>query len=172
VSADPAPVIRLGEVCGVHGIKGWIKVHSFTEPRTNLLAYRDWLLDSGGRRWSARVEAATVAGKNVIAKLAGVDDRDAAQTLVGTLVLIPRSELPPCAPGEYYWADLEGLEVLSVSGSALGTIAGLIATGANDVIVLSGPGERLIPYIAGQIVRSVDLEGGVMIVDWDASYWE
>jgi 16S rRNA processing protein RimM len=172
VSADPAPVIRLGEICGVHGIKGWVKVHSFTEPRSNLLAYRDWLLDAEGQRWSVRVEAATVSGRNVIAKLAGVDDRDAAQALVGTLVFIPRSELPPCAPGEYYWADLEGLEVRSLSGAVLGTVAGLIATGANDVIVLSGPGARLIPYIAGQIVRSVDLEAGVMVVDWDASYWE
>lgn len=172
MSADPAPLIRLGEVCGVHGIKGWVKVRSFTEPRTNLISYRDWLLDADGRQRTVRVEDATVAGGNVIAKLAGIDDRDAAQTLIGAAVFVRRADLPPCEPGEYYWADLEGLEVRSLSGAVLGTVAGLTATGANDVIVLSGPGGRLIPYIAGQIVRSVDLEAGVMIVDWDASYWE
>lgn len=164
--------MRLGEICGVHGIKGWVKVRSYTEPRSNLTSYRDWLLDSDGRQRAIHVEDASVAGGNVIAKLAGVDDRDVALGLVGAAVLVPRSELPPCAPGEYYWADLEGLEVRSLSGAVLGTVAGLIATGANDVIVLAGPGERLIPYIPDRIVRRVDLDAGVMIVDWEPGFWE
>jgi 16S rRNA processing protein RimM len=172
VSADSAPVVRLGEVSGVHGIKGWVKVRSFTEPKANLIDYRDWLLDAAGRRMPARVEEAALAGGNVIAKLVGVDDRDKALTLVGAAVFVARAELPPCAPGEYYWADLEGLEVRSLSGTVLGTVAGLMATGANDVIVLSGPGTRLIPYLPDQIVRHVDLDAGVMIVDWDESFWE
>jgi 16S rRNA processing protein RimM len=172
VNADPAAVIRLGEVCGVHGVKGWVKVRSFTEPRTNLIDYRDWLLDTGGQRRTVHVESATVAGRNVIAKLEGVDDRDDAQALIGSVVFVRRSEMPRCAPGEYYWADLEGLEVRSLSGAILGTVAGLIATGANDVIVLSGAEGRLIPYVPDRIVREVDLEAGVIVVDWDASFWE
>jgi 16S rRNA processing protein RimM len=172
VNADPAAVIRLGEVCGVHGVKGWVKVRSFTEPRSNLIEYRDWLLDTDGRRRTVHVESATVAGLNVIAKLEGVDDRDVAQGLIGSLVFVRRSELPQCAPGEYYWADLEGLEVRTLSGAVLGTVAGLIATGANDVIVLAGDERRLIPYVPDRIVRKVDLEAGVIIVDWDASFWE
>lgn len=172
MSADPAAVIRLGEVCGVHGVKGWVKVRSFTEPKSNLIGYRDWLLDTGGQRRNVHVESATVAGRNVIAKLQGVDDRDVAQALIGSAVFVRRSEMPQCAPGEYYWADLEGLEVRSSSGALLGTVAGLIATGANDVIVLAGAEGRLIPYVPDRIVREVNLEAGFIIVDWDASYWE
>ncbi len=172
MNADPAAVIRLGEVCGVHGIKGWVKIRSFTEPKSNLIDYRDWLLDTGGRRRPVHVESATVAGRNVIAKLEGVDDRDAAQALIGSVVFVRRADMPQCAPGEYYWADLEGLEVRSTSGAILGTVAELIATGANDVIVLAGVGGRLIPYVQDRIVREVDLEAGVIIVDWDASFWE
>ena len=172
MNADPAALVRLGEVCGVHGIKGWVKVRSFTEPRSNLIAYRDWLLEAGGRSRPVHVEDAAVAGGNVIAKLEGVDDRDVARKLIGSLIFVRRAELPRCAPGEYYWADLEGLEVRTVSGAVLGTVAGLIATGANDVIVLAGREGRMIPYIADQIVRRVDLEARFMIVDWDASFWE
>jgi 16S rRNA processing protein RimM len=172
VSADSAPVVRLGEISGVHGLKGWVKVRSFTEPRSNLIEYRDWLLDAAGRRLPVRVEDAAMAGGNVIAKLAGIDDRDRAMALVGAPVFVERAELPPCAPGEYYWADLEGLEVRSLTGTVLGEVAGLMATGANDVIVLSGPGTRLIPYLPGQIVRQVDLVAGVIIVDWDETFWE
>jgi len=172
VSADPAAIIRLGEICGVHGIKGWVKVRSFTEPKSNLIEYRDWLLDTGGRRRAVRVESATVAGRSVIAKLEGVDDRDGAQALIGSLVFVRRAEMPQCAPGEYYWADLEGLEVRSLSGAVLGTVARLIATGANDVIVLAGAEGRMIPWVADRIVREVNLELGVIVVDWDAGFWE
>lgn len=172
MNADPAALVRLGEICGVHGVKGWVKVRSFTEPRSNLTSYRDWLLDTGGRRRFVHVEAASVAGRNVIAKLEGIDDRDLAQELIGSVVFVRRSEMPRCAPGEYYWADLEGLEVRSLSGEVLGTVARLIETGANDVIVLSGPEGRLIPCIADRVVRQVDLDAGVMVVDWDASFWE
>jgi len=172
VSADPAALVRLGEVCGVHGIKGWVKVRSFTEPRSNLIAYRDWLLETGGQRRSVHVEDAALAGRNVIAKLEGVDAPELARELVGSIVLVRRAEMPRCAPGEFYWADLEGLEVRSLAGIVLGKVARLIATGANDVIVLAGREGRMIPFIADRIVRQVDLEAGVIVVDWDASFWE
>ena len=172
MTADPAQLVRLGEICGVHGIKGWVKVHSYTEPRSNLIEYRDWLLDAAGRRWSVRVEEGALAGRNVIARLDGINDRDAAETLVGARIFVPRASLPPCEPGEYYWMDLEGLEVRTLSGDVLGTIARLMPTGANDVIVLAGPDARLIPYVAGQIVRKVDLEARIMVVAWEPGYWE
>jgi 16S rRNA processing protein RimM len=172
LSADSDPLVRLGDICGVHGVKGWVKVHSYTEPRSNLADYSNWLLSASGRQRLVHVEAATMSGKNLIAKLPGVDDRDAAQALIGTEIFVRKSELPACAPGEYYWADLQGLEVRSLSGAVLGIVTGLIATGANDVLVVSGPRAGLIPYIAGSIVHRVDLEAGLMVVDWDASFWE
>jgi 16S rRNA processing protein RimM len=173
VSANPTRVVRLGEVCGVYGVKGWVKVLSFTEPRTNLFDYPVWLLAKGEQpATETTVEATRVAGKHLIAKLSGCDDRDQAFGLIGTDIMIPRSALPPCAPGEYYWADLVGLSVVTTAGVELGRVLRLVATGANDVLVLDGGEEQMIPFVQGSVVTSVDLEAGRIVVDWDPSYWE
>lgn len=170
MSADSERAVRLGEIAGVHGVRGWVKVHSFTRPRANLTRYPDWLLETAGRQRAVRVEACRVSGRNLIAKLGGVDDRDAAFELIGAGISVRRSALPALAPGEYYWADLEGLAVVAASGERFGTVLGLIATGANDVLVLDG--ERLIPFVPDETVKSVDLEAGQIVVDWQTSYWE
>lgn len=172
MSAESDRVIPLGQVTGAHGVQGWIKLHSFTEPRTNLLEYRQWLLDVDGEWRAFAVESAQEAGRRLIAKLSGVDDRDSAAALVGSSVAVTRSAMPAPGPGEYYWADLEGLTVRNLSGTELGTVDRLIATGANDVLVLAGSDERMIPFVEGDTVRAVDLEKGEILVDWDASYWE
>jgi 16S rRNA processing protein RimM len=171
VSAEPDRVIELGEVTGAHGVKGWIKLHSFTEPRTNLLDYPSWLLDRDGEWRAFVVESGQEAGRRLIAKLAGIDDRDSAAALTGVRVGVPRSAMPEPGPGEYYWADLEGLAVRNLEGASLGTVERLLATGANDVLVLAGSG-RMIPFVEGDTVREVDLAGGEILVDWDPSYWE
>jgi 16S rRNA processing protein RimM len=172
VSADTDRFIRLGEICGVYGIKGWVKLLSFTDPRGNLLQYPKWLLERGDRREPFAVEASREGGKILTAKLAGIDDREAAAALMGAGIVVPRESLPECAPGEYYWADLVGLSVQSRSGEHLGRVERLIATGANDVLVLDGDGGRMIPFVQGDVVIDVDLAGGVIVVDWDRSYWE
>jgi 16S rRNA processing protein RimM len=170
VSAESSPVVRLGEIAGIHGVKGWVKVLSFTEPRTNLLEYREWVLEQGDQTRLVRVEAASESGKRLIAKLEGVDDRDSAGELIGAAIGVARQAMPSCEPGEYYWADLEGLTVVNLEGERLGKVDRLIATGANDVLVLDG--ERMIPFIGDAIVRRVDLEAGEIVVDWDAGFWE
>lgn len=147
-------------------------MHSFTDPRRNLLNYPEWILNYPDKARRVTVEASRDTGKNLLAKLEGVDDRDQAQTLIGTGISIHRAELPPCAPGEYYWADLEGLDVVSASGEVFGKVSGLLATGANDVLVLDGPGSRLIPFLPGRTVIAVELEAGRIVVDWEADYWE
>jgi len=172
VSAESDRVVRLGEVTGAHGVKGWIKVHSFTEPKTNLLAYASWLLEIDGQWQRLAVEHGHEAGRRLIAKLAGVDDRDSAAALGGAAIGVPRSAMPEPAPGEYYWTDLEGLAVRNLAGDRLGTVARLIATGANDVLVLAGDDGRMIPFVEGDTVRGVDLAAGEILVDWDPSYWE
>jgi len=172
VSAQSDRVVRLGEITGVHGVKGWLKVHSFTEPRTNLFEYPDWLLEDGTGQRVAVLEAARESGKRLIVKLVGIDDRETAEELTGAVIGVPRSAMPPCAPGEFYWADLEGLAVRNIAGDRLGTVARLIATGANDVLVLEGKAERMIPFVPGETVRRVDLDAGEIVVDWDVSYWE
>jgi 16S rRNA processing protein RimM len=100
-----------------------------------------------------------------------VDDRDAAEALVGQDIYVSRDLLPPPGKDEYYWVDLEGLEVVTTEGVALGRVSHLFATGANDVVVVKdGTRERLVPFIQGSFVRSVDLSGGRMVVDWDPEF--
>jgi 16S rRNA processing protein RimM len=109
-------------------------------------------------------------GKGVVARLDGVDDRDAATALVGTEIWVPRDALPKPRQGEYYWADLEGLAVRTVDGVDLGRVSHLFATGANDVMVVQGGRERLIPFVPGRQVVKVDLDAGLIEVDWDPDF--
>ncbi|MDX1562231.1 MAG: ribosome maturation factor RimM [Gammaproteobacteria bacterium] len=172
MSKDPDRVVKLGYVAGVYGVKGWLKIHSFTEPRENLAGYRDLLFEQAGRQDPFVVESSKSTSKNLLIKLAGIDDRDAAAALIGAEIAVPRSALPDCAPGEYYWADLEGLTVRSQQGHVLGTVERLLATGANDVLVLSGGPNRLIPFVLDRIVLDIDLARGQIVVDWEESFWD
>ena len=168
---DEQRFVTLGRISGVHGVQGWVRVHSDTSPRENIVNYSPWHLIREGRRESRKVNAGRRQGKAVVAKLEGCNDRDAAEELVGALISIPRSALPDTTvPGEYYWADLVGLRVETVDGVELGRIEQLFETGSNDVIVVQGDKERLVPYIWEQVVRDVDLEAGVMRVDWDPEF--
>jgi 16S rRNA processing protein RimM len=164
--------VALGRVSGAHGVKGWIKVQSFTEPRENIAQFDSWILEVHGSERVVEVEGSKPQGNSMLVKLAGVEDRDAAQALTGALVAVMRSALPPCASGEYYWTDLEGLSVRTVDGQALGTVDHLLATGSHDVLVLGGPAARMIPFVAGTIVKDVDLAARVIVVDWDESFWD
>lgn len=170
MSASVDRLVRLGEISGVYGVRGWVKVLSFTEPRTNLFDYTRWLLEHRGGRRAVDVEATRSTGRNLLAKLADIDDRDEAAALIGAQISVPRRELPDCAPGEYYWADLEGLAVVNRAGEPLGTVERLVATGSNDVLVLDGG--QMIPFVQGEIVISVDLGDRKIEVDWDPSYLE
>ncbi len=163
--------VTLGRVSGAHGIQGWVKVHSETSPRENIVHYSPWYLLRDGRRETWKVKAGRLQGKSVVAKLGGCNDRNQAEALVGADIGIPRSALPATTlEGEFYWADLVGLTVKTVDGVELGRIDRLFETGANDVIVVHGDRERLIPYIWRQVVCDVDLDDGLMTVDWDADF--
>ena len=166
--AAAAPVV-IGKIVGLFGVRGWVKVHAYTRERTDVMNYSVWLVaDSNG--WTEQeVRDIKAHGPGLIAQLAGFDDRDAAQRLVGAEIAIPRTELPALADGEYYWADLEGLAVVNRAGVELGRVSHLFETGANDVMVVRGERERLIPYIDG-VVESVDLAQGRIVVDWDADF--
>jgi 16S rRNA processing protein RimM len=162
--------VLLGRIVGVFGVDGWVKLHSFTEPRENIFRYRPWTLRGpGGERQVTQLQGRAQA-KGVIAHLDGVDDRDAAAVLVGTEIWVPRAVLPKARKGEYYWADLEGLAVRTVEGVDLGRVSHLFATGANDVLVVRGERERLIPFVPGQAVVKVDLDAGLVEVDWDPAF--
>jgi 16S rRNA processing protein RimM len=170
VSANTRKLVMLGRVSGVHGLRGWVKVHSYTEPRANIVDYDVWTLRRRGGERTIEVEDAREQGANVVAKLRGVDDRDAARELVGADIVVERSALPECAPGEYYWTDLEGLAVVTPGGERLGVVDHLVATGGHDVLVLAGRPERLIPFVHGAVIRSVDLDAGLIVADWSPEF--
>jgi 16S rRNA processing protein RimM len=172
VSADAAKAIQLGYIAGVHGIRGWVRVHSYTDPRENIVAQRRWTLRQNNAVTEAEVVAGRVQGKTVVAKLVGIDDRDAAAALVGAEISVGREALPACGEGEYYWADLEGMLVRDRQGQELGRVVRLLETGAHDVLVLDGQPERLIPFVLGAVVESVDLDARSLTVTWDAGFWE
>ena len=168
---DERRFVTLGHVSGAYGVRGWVKVHSETSPRDNILGYSPWYLTRGAVREVWQVSGGRQQGKAFVAKLAGCDDRDAAEALVGAAISIPRDQLPATTePGEFYWADLVGLRVVTLGGVDLGRIVRLFETGANDVIVVQGDRERLVPYLWGRVVCTVDLEAGVMWVDWDPAF--
>lgn len=165
MSAKTDKLVTLGRISGVHGVKGWVKVHSYTEPRSNIAGFGVWIVARSGGTSLLEVEDSRSGGGSVVVKLKGIDDRDEARAWIGAEIAVERAALPECAPGEYYWADLEGLEVRTVDGVALGKVDHLLATGGNDVLVLDRA-DRLIPFVPGSVIRSVDLQAGVIVADW------
>jgi 16S rRNA processing protein RimM len=160
--------VALGYVSAVHGIKGWVKVHSWTRPMEAILEYRPWLL--GEEKRPVKIVDGRKQGKGLAVLLPGFEDREQAATLVGTQIFVGRDQLPPAGKNEYYWSDLEGLEVKTTKGELLGRVEKLMETGANDVLVVRGDRERLVPFIQGQYVTRVDLEEGLIVVDWDPEF--
>ncbi len=162
----PEPVV-LGRISGFFGVRGWVKVYSYTEPREAVLNYKSWLLSHNGDWRTAEVAEGKRHGKTVIARIDGIEDRDQAAQLIGCDIGVPRSELPEMEAGQYYWSDLEGLRVLTKNGSELGKVEYLLETGANDVMVINGEQEYLVPFVIDDVVLDVDLAAGVITVDWD-----
>lgn len=163
-------LIHIGKISGVFGIKGWLKIFSYSEPKDNIFSYISWLLKKGNQNKEVKVTDGKVQGKGVVVQVDGIEDRDQALTLVGWDIYITREQLPVAEEGEYYWADLIGLEVENLNGIQLGKVDSLFETGANDIIVIKGERERALPFLQGQTVKAVDLAHGKMIVDWDADF--
>lgn len=157
----------LGRVAGLYGVKGWVKVHSYTEPREAILDYKDWLLLRDAKRQPVSLAEGKRHGKTVIARFEGIDERDGAAAYVGNEIAVLREQMPATGRGEYYWADLEGLQVVHRDGKTLGKVAYLLATGANDVLVVEGKEEILIPFVRDAVIKDVDLAAGVINVDWE-----
>ena len=167
-------LIILGRVTGLYGVRGWVKVFSDTDPREGISKYSEWLLKHQHGWQRIAVESGRRQGKNIVVKLAGIDDRDMAATLTGCEIAVTRDQLAAAKPGEYYWLDLEGLKVVTTGGVELGIVDHLLETGANDVLVVreenSEAMERLIPYVPGEVVTEVDLQEMRMTVDWDPEF--
>jgi 16S rRNA processing protein RimM len=164
-------LIHLGKISGVHGVKGWLKVFSFTRPMEGILDYPNWLISNAGQlTQSIEIVEGRKQGRGLVVRLAEIDSRTAAEQLIGFDIHVERSELPDIETGECYWIDLIGLSVQTQQGDSLGTIKQIMETGANDVLVVHGDRERLIPYVQDRVIKQIDLDNGLMTVDWDADF--
>jgi 16S rRNA processing protein RimM len=162
--------VLLGRIVGVYGVNGAVKLESYTEPRLAIFDYKPWLLECEPEHFEEITEAkGRVQGKGIVAMLPGLTDRDAAAAWIGTRIWVSRDALPELESGEVYQTDLEGLQVVNEAGEDLGRVTHLFDNGAHDVLVTRDEAgrERLIPYVVGVYVKSVDLDAGRIVVDWD-----
>ena len=159
----------MGQIVGAFGLKGWVKVKIFTEAPDALGVFPTWMIGTKDGWRDVALEDFEVHSKGPVAKLAGIDDRDAADALRGAEVAVTREDLGEAEEGTLYWVDLVGLEVVNGEGEALGKVDGLFETGETSVMVVKGERERLIPFIP-DYVRQVDRGAGRITVDWKADY--
>ena len=169
--------VILGKVGAVYGIKGWLKIHSFTGDQEAILDYFPWSLKLGNKTQSVEITDWRKHSNGLIVKVAGIDDRDKAQGLVGSEILVNEIALPDLPEGEFYWRDLIGMSVVTTKGYDLGKVSDIMETGANDVLVVKAnqndgfsKKERLIPYLFEQVIISVNAEDKQICVDWDPGF--
>ena len=162
--------VVVGRISGLYGVRGWVKVFSYTDPRENIFKYSPWRLSHGGEELELVVADGRAQGRGLIAKIDGIDDRDVAAQFVGADIRVDRDRFGHESHDEYYWVDLEGMQVETGDGRALGTVEHLFATGANDVMVVTGDRRRLIPFVLDEVVSKVDRESRKIVVDWDPDF--
>ena len=163
-------LLVMGRVAAPFGVKGWIHVTSYTQLPENLLQYLPWYMNRHGSWQAVEVVSGKGHGKGLVVQLKDCTDRDAAAALRGADIGVYRSQLPSVDADEYYWSDLVGMQVIANDDRVLGRLDHLFETGANDVMVVKGEQEYLVPYIEGQVVESVDLEAREIRVDWDPDF--
>ncbi|MBB3101676.1 ribosome maturation factor RimM [Azomonas macrocytogenes] len=177
MSTTPAAdeLLILGKIVSVHGVRGEVKVYSYTDPIDNLLDYRHWTLRRGEEVRQVELLQGRLQGNILVARLKGLEDREEARSYADFEIYLPKQQLPVLEDGEYYWYQLEGLKVTNQAGELLGKVHHLLETGANDVLVVRpcedslDDRERLLPYI-DHCVLSIDLAAGEMSVDWDSDF--
>ncbi|WP_143872462.1 ribosome maturation factor RimM [Catenovulum sediminis] len=174
---QPENKIVVGRLGAVYGVKGWLKVSSFTEDPENIFSYNPWTIGRGKLWQEAKIVEWRRHNKGLIVKLDNVDVREKAQLLTGMDIIVDSEQLPDLSQDEFYWRDLVGLNVVNVDGYDMGVVKSLMETGSNDVLVVKanardafGISERLIPLIDNQVIESIDLDKKLITVHWDADF--
>jgi 16S rRNA processing protein RimM len=168
-TAGAERVVVLGRIGGAFGVKGWVKVTSYTDPPENILQYDGWLIGGQGGWQPIEIEDGRITGKGVLVKLAGVETPEEARLQTGVEIGVRRSSMPAPEPGEYYWSDLEGLEALTKDGLVLGRVDHFRTTPGGTVVVVQGEREHWIPFVKDRIVK-VELEAGRIVLDWGVDW--
>jgi 16S rRNA processing protein RimM len=159
----------MGRIAAPFGIKGWVKVQPYSDDPGTLMDFESWRVGRGELQVHYTVEAIQDHSSALVAKLAGIDDRDAAYALRGQEISVPRSALPPPEENEFYWSDLIGLTAFNREGLELGKVDSLMETGAHDLLVIKGKREYLVPFV-DHFVGKVDVAAGRIEVDWSEDY--
>mgnify|MGYP001429266937 FL=1 len=161
--------VFVGKVSSPHGIKGWLKVVSYTDPIENILSYKEWfIINEGGSKKTFSIEDSRIQGKKIIVKLDGIEDRDGAEDLNNKEILVSRIDLPKLEENTFYWNDLLDLSVLDQKGKQIGKVDSLFETGSNDVLVIVNENKErfLVPFIMEEVIRKVDLVKEFISIDW------
>lgn len=174
--SDKAQPIEIGKFGAVYGIKGWLKVHSYTDDPESIFQYKPLLMKSNGAFQEVIIAEWKRHNKGFVAKVAGYDVREEVQALVGLDLLVDPSNLPELE-ASYYWRDLVGCQVNTDKGYHLGVVTDLMETGSKDVLVVKansndafGQKERLIPFIEEQVVLNVDITSQIITVNWEPDF--
>ncbi|WP_392560457.1 ribosome maturation factor RimM [Orbus mooreae] len=170
-------LIVVGKLGSSYGIRGWLRVFSFTEDADNLFDYTPWYIKRADSWQKVEVESFKPHNQDTIVKIKGIDDRDDANALTNVEIYVDAEELPDLEEGDFYWKDLIGCKVLTINGYDLGQVIDLMETGSNDVLVVKanlkdvfGSKERLIPFVEDQFIKQVDLSAKQITVDWDPAF--
>ncbi|WP_255306396.1 ribosome maturation factor RimM [Gilliamella sp. wkB112] len=170
-------LIVVGKLGSSYGIRGWLRVFSFTEIPDSIFDYTPWYIQRAGQWQEVIVESFKPHNQDMIVKLTGIDDRDQANALTNAEVYVDAQKLPQLDNGDFYWKDLIGCQVKTISGYNLGQVTDLMETGSNDVLVVKanlkdafGATERLIPFVEEQFIKQVDLTTKMIVVDWDPGF--
>ncbi|MCC8378887.1 ribosome maturation factor RimM [Xenorhabdus sp. PB30.3] len=173
----PVDPIVLGKLGSAYGIRGWLRVFSSTEQAEDIFEYQPWFIQRSGQWQHVELETWKYHNQDLIIKIKGVDDRDAANLFTNSEIVVDSSQLPELEDGDYYWKDLTGCQVINTAGYNLGIVQDMMETGSNDVMVIKanlkdafGIKERLIPFLDGQVIKKVDLATNTIEVDWDPSF--
>ena len=172
-------LVDVGRITGAYGVKGWVKIHSQTEPSKNIFSYQPWQLKTRHGVKAVELIEWRAHGKNYVAQVKGIDDRNQAEALCPVVISVDKASFPALKGNDFYWHQLQGCRVLSVYEGRqwdFGVVKRMMSTGANDVLVVVGDehsidsNERLVPYVIGQFVHSVDIEKATITVDWDPEF--
>lgn len=160
--------ITVGKIGSSYGVRGWLKIQSFTEPGASILDYAPWYISNKRDQWEIlNIEDARLQNNDVLAKLVGINTPEKAKLLTGKEIAITREQLPTLKENEYYWSDLIGLTVINKQGEVYGTVSYIMPTGSNDVLIVKGDKEHAIPYLIGDVILKVDLANKEIHVDWE-----
>ncbi|MCC5855374.1 MAG: ribosome maturation factor RimM [Idiomarina sp.] len=177
IDVEQSERVVLGSIGAVYGIKGWVRITSYTEEAAGIFDYGPWFIGRDSQWQQAEVSQWRWHNKSLVAKFSGVEDRDAAAQLTGMDIAIPVDQLPELEENEFYWRDLTGMRVLNTEGYDMGVVSHLLSTVANDVLVVTanskdafGKRERLIPFLQSQYIVKVDTASRVITVDWPADF--